>query len=234
MSRDASIHPVGRALMGACLAGMAGLLGWVVVDLPASSAGLGPAVGERLADTGTTNPVTAVLLNLRAYDTLLELVVLTLTVVAVWSIRLPHQRLAGQPGHVLTAVVSLLTPLMVLVGGYLLWAGAAQPGGAFQAGAVIASAAVLLLLANLPAVRAPAWAMRLVAALAVLAFVAVGLVGLVDGGTFLDYPTGWDAAAIVVLEVVATVSIALVLAGVFAQSPRVLTHGYDDSQEEAP
>ncbi len=44
----------------------------------------------RSSKSGVTNPVTAVLLNYRSYDTLLELGVLLLAVVAVWSLRSPR------------------------------------------------------------------------------------------------------------------------------------------------
>ncbi len=57
---------------------------------------------------------------------------------------------------VLRAFTNLVLPLMVLVAGYLLWAGENRAGGAFQAAAVLAAAGVLLRLAGrLPVLLPP-------------------------------------------------------------------------------
>ncbi|MDP2170697.1 MAG: MnhB domain-containing protein, partial [Rhodocyclaceae bacterium] len=98
---------------------------------------------------------------------------------------------------------------------YLLWAGAFRPGGAFQAGAVLAAAAVLLHLAGLAA----GWAapgMRLRAGLAAgfLVFLAVAA-GLLVEGALLQYPPAWAGALILLVEATLTVSLGLILAGLF-------------------
>ena len=54
------------------------VLGIAVLSLPSESAGLSTAVADKLGQSGVKNPVTAVLLNFRGYDTLLELTVLLL------------------------------------------------------------------------------------------------------------------------------------------------------------
>ena len=57
------------------LALLAGL-SWALLSLPAMPAGLTAESLARLPESGVTNPVTAVLLNYRGYDTLLEVGVL--------------------------------------------------------------------------------------------------------------------------------------------------------------
>ena len=53
-------------------------LGYAVWTLPSDGAGLGNDVAANLDRSGVSNPVTAVLLNFRGYDTLLEVMVLLL------------------------------------------------------------------------------------------------------------------------------------------------------------
>ncbi len=233
MSSADSVHVAVRGVAAVAISALAAGLIWVVVDRPADPLGLAAAVQQNLEATGVGNPVTAVLLNFRAYDTLLEVVVLSLALAGVWSLRAPTESLAGPAGATLTTVVALLTPLMMIVGGYLLWRGTSEPGGAFQAGAVVASSGVLLLLSELPALRARRhWLVRLAIAAGALVFIGVGLGCVVAGARFLEYPPGWAKWLILTVETVSTVSIALILAGVFASNPRVLTSGYEESHEE--
>ncbi len=42
-----------------------------------------------------------------------------------------------------------MLPLLIMIGGYLLWAGANAPGGAFQSGALFGAAGVLMQLGGL-------------------------------------------------------------------------------------
>jgi multisubunit Na+/H+ antiporter MnhB subunit len=123
-------------------------LGYVVLSLPPNADGLSAQVAANLETSGVSNPVTAVLLNFRSYDTLLEMAVLLLALLGVWSLGGPPPHAETAPGPVLDSLARLLTPVLVLVAAYLLWIGAHAPGGAFQAGAVLGAAGVLLLLAN--------------------------------------------------------------------------------------
>src|SRR5690606_2721106 len=105
-------------------------------------------VAKHLGNSGVAHPVTAVLLNFRAWDTLLELVVVLLAVLGVRQLQLASVKPA-KPWPLLLAWGRWLAPLAVLLGGYLLWRGASAPGGAFQAGALWAAAAVMLRLNGL-------------------------------------------------------------------------------------
>ncbi|EXI91108.1 MAG: putative monovalent cation/H+ antiporter subunit B [Candidatus Accumulibacter sp. BA-94] len=204
------------------LAGVLGLaLGWSMLDLPATAVKLPVEVKAQLAVSGVAHPVTAVLLNFRGYDTLLEIAVLLLALLAILALpqatssveRCPAS--ANRMNPMLQTVARLLVPLMVLVAGYVLWAGAYRPGGAFQAGAVLAGAGVLLHLAGLlPPWTSPGRALRVGLAFGLLVFIAVAAAVMLQG-TLLQYPPAWAGALILLIEAGLTVSLALVLAGLY-------------------
>ena len=211
-----------RSLAGLLALGLGTLVGWVVLTLPEST-GLREAVAAQMDRSGVTHPVTAVLLNFRGYDTLLEVAVLLLALIGTWSLRLaPAERSPDRPGLVLRELVRLLVPLLVVIAGYLLWLGAHAPGGAFQAGALLAAAGVLLMLAEVrPLGRLSPAVLLLLAALGVAVFLAVALLVMVQG-RLLEYPVAWAGGLILAIESAATVSIGLALAYLFlGDEPRV-------------
>lgn len=191
-------------------------LGGALLSLPTEAPGMSAPVAENLSTSGVSNPVTAVLLNFRAYDTLLEKAVLLLAVVAAWSLSMAPREPVSSPGRVLDVFVRLLVPLMIIVASYLLWVGAHAPGGAFQAGAVLAAVAVLLLLSgkSLPA-GWEGWPLRALLTLGLGLFIAVGAAVMLFGYRFLEYPPDQAGNLILLIEVVATVSIAVALATLF-------------------
>jgi multisubunit Na+/H+ antiporter MnhB subunit len=198
------------------LLALAAGLGYAVISLPDQAAGLSGQISAHMKTSGVSNPVTAVLLNFRGYDTLLEMAVLLVALLGVWSLgsAVAHHRVDPEP--VLSFLVSLLVPLMLLMAGYLLWVGANAPGGAFQAGAVLAAAGILLLLTgkHLP-VRLMGWPLRLVLVLGLGAFIAVGVTLLFASGMFLQYPPGLEAGLMLFIEAAATLSISVTLAALF-------------------
>lgn len=204
----------------AVLVGLSALLfvglGGALLSLPTEAPGMSAPVAENLSTSGVSNPVTAVLLNFRAYDTLLEKAVLLLAVVAAWSLSMAPREPVSSPGRVLDVFVRLLVPLMIVVASYLLWVGAHAPGGAFQAGAVLAAVVVLLLLSgkSLPA-GWEGWPLRALLTLGLGVFIAVGAAVMLFGYRFLEYPPDQVGNLILLIEVVATVSIAVALATLF-------------------
>lgn len=193
---------------------LAGLFGWALLTtLSAADTGrLANRVAANLADSGVTNPVTAVLLNFRAYDTLLELAVLLAAVLGILT--LGRARPGFRPdGPVLAGLIRWLVPLLILNAGYLLWVGAKAPGGAFQAGALLAAAAVLLRLggnadAGLPKPTVQRWLL----AGGIAMFLTVGLAVTAGGLAFLEYPRIWSGVLILLIESTATLAIATALA----------------------
>lgn len=224
--------PQARAISGAlarlaiCAAGAAALVA-VLATLPESASGLRPLVERNLAASGVANPVTAVLLNFRGYDTLLESVVLLASLVGIWSLtpdRLwggaPGARQHARPDGVLANFGRALPSLGLLVGAYLLWSGADAPGGAFQAGTVLAAVWLLVVMAGLT--EPPSQSSRRLRLLLVLGpsfFLSVASVGAF-AGTFLGYSTGLAKPAIVTIEALLTLSIAATLAAAILGPPR--------------
>ncbi len=176
--------------------------------------------------SGVTHPVTAVLLNFRGYDTLLEVMVLLLALLGVLAQmgerkrqNLPAGFHLAQPRlQVLLWLARVLVPLMVLVAGYSLWAGGHQPGGAFQAGAVLAAAGVLLNLSGLlPSWIQPAWNLRagLVSGLLVFLLIAAAVMAVASPGLLLQYPPASAGMLILLVETGLTLSLGLILTGLF-------------------
>lgn len=206
-----------RWLLLPLILALAAGLGYTVLSLPDQVQGLQGAVADQLEKSGVTNPVTAVLLNFRGYDTLLEMVVLLLALLGVWSLGAqPAVRTESDPGPVLDILTRLLVPVLVLVAAYLLWAGAHAPGGAFQAGAVLGAAGVLWILtcgrlqhslARLP--------LRIALVAGVATFMAIAALALQTGRQLLEYPPAQAGSLILLIEAIATVSIGVTLATLF-------------------
>lgn len=195
--------------------GLFALLAAVVLSLPTEPAGLAVAAQQQLADSGVENPVTAVLLNFRSYDTMLEIAVLLLAVIGAWSVAGPVQPYAPADNANLESIVRVLVPGMIVGAGYVLWIGSYAPGGAFQAGAILAAALLVMQLAGVP-LALDLSARRGLLALGLVVFLGVALYPLLGGGSLLQYPDGTDKTNILAIEGAATVSIALTLSALFA------------------
>jgi multisubunit Na+/H+ antiporter MnhB subunit len=206
----------GHLLLIALLAAIFGGLALAVLSLPSESPGLSAQVEAAMADTGVTHPVTAVLIDFRGYDTLLEMAVLLLALAGVWSLAEGSPVADRRPGTMLDRLSRLYAPLMLMVAGYLLWTGSASPGGAFQAGAVLGAAGVVLTLSGwrLPVALA-GWPLRLILVSGVLIFILAGLFSLFFGAVWLDYPLEWASGLILLIEATASLSIGATLAALF-------------------
>lgn len=218
-----------RSIVVALCTALGLALGWAMLLLPQPSGTLVTQVEEQLAATGVANPVTAVLLNFRGYDTLLEIAVLQLALYGVLAVATTEpvagRRAPAAPQPVLRSLAGMLAPLIVLVAAYLLWAGAHHAGGAFQASAVLASGAVLLFLAGLlPPWPDPGPVPRFALVAGFLLFLLVAAYPL-SHAQMLRYPPHLAAALITALETGLTVSVALILSGLFLWLP--------DEHEEA-
>jgi multisubunit Na+/H+ antiporter MnhB subunit len=205
MMRRISIGILSLALLAA--------LSWAVLSLPAKPTGLTGAALAKLPESGVTNPVTAVLLNYRGYDTLLEVGVLLLAIVGVWSLRRgewPAADLRDRP--LLLSLLRIVLPVLALAAGYLLWIGAFAPGGAFQGGALLGGALVLMMLGGLARRGVHrAGLLRAGLVLGVLVFATVAAITLRLTGGLLQYPAGSGGQWIMVIESAAMISISLTL-----------------------
>jgi multisubunit Na+/H+ antiporter MnhB subunit len=188
-----------------------------VLSLPITSPGLTSLAMEALPESGVKNPVTAVLLNLRGYDTLLEIAVLLLAAVGVWAFsRQTTGHYYNPHSDVLLAFVRFILPIMIIVSGYLVWIGADEPGGAFQAGAILGSAGVLWLLSEIRrSDQSWIWLQKIGVSLGLAIFLIVAAIMMVIGLNFLEYPPELAKPLILIIEVGATLSIGIILASLF-------------------
>ncbi len=209
-------------LLWVLLVMLAAVLGYAIMSLPQQAQGLADTVASQMGNSGVEHPVTAVLLNFRGYDTLLEMAVLLLALIAAWSLA-PRAATSCEMDEALTvspivlALFRMLIPLMILVAAYLLWVGAHAPGGAFQAGSVLAAAGVLALLCGKRLEgRLAGWPLRLGLVLGTAMFVAVAAAVMVGGAHLLQYPLASAGKLILLIEAAATFSIGLTLAMLFS------------------
>jgi multisubunit Na+/H+ antiporter MnhB subunit len=216
VAEECSASGLLMSVLAVAVANLTALLVFSVLTLDRGAGGLTAAVMSEIDRTGVEHPVTAVLLNFRSYDTWLELIVLFLSVLGVFALRGGRLR-AGDSlapgGQVLEALVGLLVPIMVLVGGYLLWLGKSDAGGAFQAGVVLGVALVMLWYGGLSSVEAmPPRILNAGLVAGPVAFLAAAVHPIVSGRAMLQFPEVYAGTIILAVETLATASIALVVA----------------------
>jgi multisubunit Na+/H+ antiporter MnhB subunit len=160
-----------------------------------------------------------VLLAYRALDTLLEKVVLVLSLIGVWALTpdpfwggAPGSLQAKHPSGALDLLARVLPAFGVMVGIYLVWNGADNPGGTFQGGTVLAAMWILVMMANLrepPEIRLKR--LRRLVVFGPAVFITVGFAGIWMSGWFLSYPPDYAKPIIVAVEAALALSIAVIL-----------------------
>lgn len=204
-----------QVILAVLIAALAVVLLGVVLGLPEHAQSLGASVLAHMPESGVGHPVTAVLLNFRGYDTLLEVAVLVEAIVVVAIRARPGRgepRTRAETDSPIAVLVRLLVPGIILVAGYILWRGSNGPGGAFQAGAILAGGGILMIAGGV--ITVPDMSSRLVRAVLVIgpgAFVLVAAAPLGAGHQLLEYPPGSAGWLIAAIEAALTASIALVL-----------------------
>jgi multisubunit Na+/H+ antiporter MnhB subunit len=217
-----------RFLAAALAILVAAAIAAVVLTLPEPAPTLAPEARAGLPATGLGNPVTAVLIAYRSFDTMLEKIVLLLAVVGVWSLA-PDRYWGGapaplgraRPGGALLFLDQALVPLGILVGIHIFWAGADAPGGAFQAGAILAAMWMIVMIARLTAPpRVSALWLRLALIAGPAVFLAAGVAGVAMAGNFFAYPAGFAKPIILFIEAFMLLTIAVTLPMLVAGPPR--------------
>lgn len=171
------------------------VMGWLLVSLlPLGQATEPGAVAQHYIQHGVeenrgANLVTSVIVNYRGLDTLGEVTVLFLSVAgASFVLRrrdaVLRHRCRASSEIVQTGARLLFAPTLVF-GAYIFVHGHLSPGGGFQGGAVVASAVLLLLLAD-RRIHLPHRFMGWLESMVGFAYVIVGLAGLVIAGSFLS------------------------------------------------
>ena len=223
-----SLSGMSRVLAAILAVLVAAALAAVVLLFPDQGPSLAPKAMERLAETGLGNPVTAVLMAYRAFDTMLEKVVLVLAAVGVWSLGAdrywggaPGKARLERPEPTLAFLAQVLAPLGILVGVHVFWVGADEPGGAFQGGAILAAMWMILMMARLTEPpRATVFWLRLALVAGPIIFLAAGVAGAAFAGGFFVYPTGFEKPVILFIEAFMVLSIAVTLPMLVAGPPR--------------
>jgi len=216
-----------RVVAALLSAAVAAALALSVLFLPDPAPTLAHAAAAGLPDTGVGNPVTATLMAYRGTDTFLEKVVLVLALIGVWSLARdehwggrPGPRHAADPRGSLAFFARLLPPLGLVIGVYLLWTSADNPGGAFQGGTALAAMwllAIMARLADTPAIAGRVLRLGLVIGPAI--FLVVGLAGTWFGDGFLAYPPAIAKPIILAIEIPMTLTIALTLTLLMSGAP---------------
>ena len=210
-----------KVVFALAVAVIVAVLGWAVLSLPPEAEGLAPAVEAHRALSGVENPVTAVLLNFRAYDTLLEIAVLVLAGLGARALvggeRVQAQTTTEPVSPLLMGFLRLVAPVMVVVVGYLLWVGAYVPGGAFQAGALLGALGVLLLVSNVRWTRRiPDFLERTAVAVGLALFVIGGMAVMSAESRFLAFRPPTAKWLILAIEAACVLTIGAVLCQLFA------------------
>jgi multisubunit Na+/H+ antiporter MnhB subunit len=227
-SNETALSGLSRLAIAALCILVSLALAGVVLLLPDQGPSLAPQSMQHLPETGLGNPVTAVLIAYRAFDTMLEKVVLVLAVLGVWSLGAdkywggsPGEPRAERPEPTLAFLAQILAPLGILVGIHIFWVGADEPGGAFQGGAILAAMWMIVMMARLseaPPTRA-FW-LRLALIAGPLVFLAAGVAGTVFAGGFFAYPPGFAKPVILFIEAFMVLSIAVTLPMLVMGPPR--------------
>jgi len=141
-----------------------------------------------VAETGSVNAVTAIVVSYRGFDTLGEVTVLFLAATGLGAILFDKRGKKRRKQHASALVRTtskLLYPLIVLLGAYVFVHGHLTPGGGFQGGAIIATG-VLLMYMSYQRFETNHKALTIIESLAGLTFVSIGMVGLIMGHSFLQ------------------------------------------------
>ena len=226
--------------VGLIVALVAGVLG---ANASSGDAPLTGAVDQAMDSAAVQYEITAVLLDFRAYDTLLEVAVILAAVVGAYALAaavpaprdaavsraetdphaLPDPRSEPAPGALpgrtpaptLVDFLRVASPVLLLLAAWLLFAGAYQPGGAFQGGAMLAGTAILAAGAGAAPTLLEGLPGRVIVTLGPLAFLAAGGAGALFAGHWLHMPPGLEAPATVLVETALAVTIGAGLATIF-------------------
>ena len=191
--------------------GLLGLLVVVILQIPTDSPRLAETAEAHLDESGVKNPVTAVLLNYRSYDTLLEMAVLLLALCSTWAVGQSKGLPKMASDTPLSIITSFFVPLIIIGSAYYLWVGAYDPGGAFQGGALLAGGFILMVIAGRAGWMKREWVHRSVLAFGLLVFVVLAALPLFGGRALLEYPKAQAKHWILTIESAAMLSIAFTL-----------------------
>lgn len=189
---------------------------FLLLGITPQSSSLERELLDAMPKSGVTHEVTAVLLNFRSLDTLLEVGVILLSLVAIYGISPLFSYSPKSFEHTITnTFASLLIPFIALYAFYILYSGSYQSGGAFGAAALLAGGIIIYALIKPHSFVLPSefW-LRLLYVSGLFYFVSLGIVSLIFGA-FLEYRDEVASFAIISIETLLTLSLAVILAAYF-------------------
>ena len=141
--------------------------------------------GETGYEEGSANLVTSIVVNYRAFDTLLEVIILFTATAGVLSLmrkRVRHEYVESSP--IVKTAIPIINLFVVVAGVTIILYGHLTPGGGFPGGAVVASGIILSLLAY--KYRARKSIFLILESFGGLGIIVVGFFGIVLKSSFLE------------------------------------------------
>lgn len=136
-------------------------------------------------ENGSANIATAIVVDYRSFDTLGEVTVLFISALGVGMLLKSGESVALERGFILRAGAKFITPIVMVTGVYIFTHGHLTPGGGFPGGSMIAAASLLYWLGTGEQLT-PVKSLKAAESTAGIAYVLVGLTGLVLMGSFLQ------------------------------------------------
>ena len=191
---------------------------------------------DSMTEIGVPNMVTSVLASYRGFDTFGEVTVIFtagIGVLALLSVARRSQDDAAveaindsmhEKHLILRVVIKTLIPFILLYAFYVQFHGDFGPGGGFQAGVIFAAGIILYaMLFGLSVARRVIKQplVQLLSAIGVLIYGSVGVVSMLNGGSFLDYgvlsadPIAGQHLGILLIELGVGVTVASVMIIIF-------------------
>jgi multicomponent Na+:H+ antiporter subunit B len=185
------------------------------------------------SELGSANVITGILITYRGFDTLGEVAVLFMAAAGIGILLAAAKGQSGSgektdpgrpPSEFLRRGGDIILPLIFLFGAYVVMNGHISAGGGFQGGAVLASGAVLLVVAYPETVIAQG-ALSITESLAGALYVLTGIFGLILAGGFLDsrfLPAGnigdvFSAGAIPIISILLGIKVGAELTVIIAR-----------------
>lgn len=138
-------------------------------------------------DTGAVSAVAAILASYRGYDTMLESLVILVGGLSVLLVNTQAKVWESKQDSLINLVSRFMLPIILLFALYIQAHGEISPGGGFQAGAIIATAFVVLAMSCGNHLLFSENKLKVFAVTGVVLYFIVGLIGLIGGGEFLNY-----------------------------------------------
>jgi len=191
------------------------LLNLLLQNLPAHMHRAGDELLKLNADEGIANAVTTVVVYFRGFDTLGEIAVLFIASLGIGLMLGENERceIKAESNFMLQTASRLLFPIITLYGIYVMVYGHLSPGGGFQGGVIIASGVLLLLISH-KEYEVPHSLVVWLETFAGVAYVLIGLIGLLTLDVFLSNFLPHDIAQMGLLISGGIIPIIYILVGI--------------------